>query len=131
LSQLTSQQRIRRRQIIEHLWIQRKGKNIREYNFFKSSEQAFLESLMYAWNQRTFIDIWKQTHENFFVKEESIKVIKKKIAEQYIFELYQVKEFIDSGLTSLRDLLTSTRTELLLFFQFSDDALANLFKKSK
>lgn len=38
--------------------------------------------------QRTFLDIWEDAHNDFFNKDVEEKVVRRKVAEQYMFELY-------------------------------------------
>ena len=57
----------------------------------KINYHTFQESLISAWIQRTFLDIWHQSHEELFVKSEDLKVIRRKVAEQFMFELYELK----------------------------------------
>jgi hypothetical protein len=39
----------------------------------------------------------QEAHQNFFVKHENIKDVKAMLADQYLFELYQLREFIEAG----------------------------------
>jgi hypothetical protein len=48
-----------------------------------------------------------------------------------MFELYELKEFVDAGMSSLNFFLPTTQCNLFNFVQASDDALFNLFKKLK
>lgn len=48
-----------------------------------------------------------------------------------MFELYQLKEFVEAGLTKVCFLSKNTRFSLEDIMQFSDDALLNIFKKLK
>ena len=59
------------------------------------------------------------------------KVVRRKVAEQFMFELFQINEFVDAGMASINFLLEETRAELFSFTQASDEALFNLFKKLK
>jgi hypothetical protein len=53
------------------------------------------------------------------------------VAEQFMFELYELKEYVDSGLASINFAVDKTRCSLFDFVQASDEALFHLFKKLK
>jgi hypothetical protein len=77
------------------------------------------------------MDIWEIAHDDLFVKHLEAKVVRRKLAEQFMFELYELKEYVDSGLASLNFAVARTQCKLYDFVQASDDALFNLFKKLK
>ena len=60
-----------------------------------------MESMLSAWIQRTFIDIWEPAHEEIFVKHEDVKLVRRKVAEQFLFELYELREYVDSGMATI------------------------------
>lgn len=57
--------------------------------------------------------------------------MRNKIAEQFLHELYQLKEFAESSMVTLNFFYCDVDVMLQSFMQFSDDALLNLFKKLK
>lgn len=93
--------------------------------------QSYQESLISAWIQRSFLDIWEVAHDDLFVKHLEEKIVRRKVSEQFMFELYELKEYVDSGLSSISFMVDRTQTNLFSFVQSSDDALFNLFKKLK
>lgn len=60
--------RIRRRQLVEHLKLQLMWGNIGGIKDLGINFQIYEESLMSAWIQRTFTDIWEVAHDDLFVK---------------------------------------------------------------
>jgi len=48
-----------------------------------------------------------------------------------MFELYQLKEFVDAGMTNICFQIHSTKSNLLDIMQYADGALLNVFKKLK
>lgn len=128
LSNLVTTKRIQRRQILEHIILQNywgnvggKGVNI----------MAYFETAQSSWMQRTFLEIWEVAHDEFFNQHVEEKLVRKKIAEQYMYELYELKEYVDAGLGNLNALMEKTRSSLFEYLQYSDDGLFNLFKKLK
>lgn len=128
LSSLVTTKRIQKRQILEHIILQNywgnvggKGVNI----------MAYFETAQSAWMQRTFLEIWEVAHDEFFNQHVEEKAVRKKIAESYMYELYELKEYVDAGLGNLNALIEKTRSSLFEYLQYSDDGLFNLFKKLK
>jgi hypothetical protein len=93
--------------------------------------EAYQESVLTSWFQRTFLNIWEVAHEDLFVKHLDAKVVRRKVGEQFMFELYEIKEYVDSGMASINFLLDRARCELFSFFQSSDEALYSVFRKLK
>ena len=85
LSRYVNKQRIKRRQILEHITLQKDWGNIggKDINIL-----AYFETANSAWMQRTFLDIWEDAHNDFFNKDVEEKVVRRKVSEQYMFELY-------------------------------------------
>jgi len=65
------------------------------------------------------------------VKHIEAKAVRRKVAEQFMFELFEVKEYVDSGMASINFALDRTRCSLYDYCQASDEALFHLFKKLK
>lgn len=57
--------------------------------------------------------------------------MRRKVAEQFMFELYELKEFVDAGMTNICFQIHSTRSSLFDIMQYADGALLNVFKKLK
>ena len=51
--------RIRRRQILEHLYLKAFWKIVAQPQELEIALDAYKESLVSAWIQRTFLDIWE------------------------------------------------------------------------
>jgi len=85
LCRYVTAKRIKRRQILEHITLQKDWGNIggKDINIL-----AYFETANSAWMQRTFLDIWEDAHNDFFNKDVEEKVVRRKVAEQYMFELY-------------------------------------------
>jgi hypothetical protein len=81
--------------------------------------------------QRTFLDIWKIGHKEYFEDHIDVKKVRNKISEQYMFELYMLKEYVDSGFGNINFILTDSRLNLFSIAQLSDDALYGVFKRLK
>ena len=81
--------------------------------------------------QRNFLEIWETGHEELFVQHLPEKDVRRKIAEQYMFEIYELKEYVDSGLANLNFFIDKTKCLLNEFMIVSDFALFNTFKKLK
>lgn len=48
-----------------------------------------------------------------------------------MFEIYELKEYVDAGLGSISAFCPKSRCNLYEFMQCSDDGLFNIFKKLK
>ena len=83
--------RIRRRQLLEHLYLQCFWNNFGGVPELKINFQGYQESILSTWLQRTFLDIWEIAHDDLFVKGVEAKIVRRKVAEQYMFELFQIK----------------------------------------
>ena len=116
---------------MEHLWLQTIWGNIGGLNELNVNCQAYQESLLSSWIQRTFADLWEQGHNNLFLEKDDFKAVKRKVAEQFMFELYELKEYVDSGMAVLNFMSDVSRTDLNTYVMASDDALYNLFKTLK
>ena len=67
LTQLVSEKRITRRQIMEHLMLQNYWGNI---GASEVNTMPYFESVEAAWMQRTILEIWENAHHDFFEKGE-------------------------------------------------------------
>jgi hypothetical protein len=105
LTKLTSMKRIQKRQIVEHLYLQSLWGNIGGNAVLQVNCQSLQESMLSAWIQRTFMDIWEHAHHNLFTEHEDVKLVRRKVAEQFMFELFEIKEFVDSGMATINFLL--------------------------
>lgn len=65
------------------------------------------------------------------MKEMDAKAVRRKVAEQFMFELYELKEFVDAGMTNICFEIHNTRSSLFDIMQYADGALLNVFKKLK
>jgi hypothetical protein len=120
MTKLTSMKRIRRRQLLEHLELQMYWGNIGGIKEFDINIQSYNESLISSWIQRTFLDIMKIAHKDLFVDHMDHKLVRRKVAEQFMFELTQLKEFVDAGLASLNFAVEKTQTALFEYVQACD-----------
>jgi len=59
--------------------------------------------------QRTFLDIWEVAHDEFFNQNVEEKAVRRKVAEQYMYELYELKEYVDAGLGNINAFCEQTR----------------------
>ena len=121
--------KIRRRQIFEHLKLQIYWIDYAKLKGLEIKDASNADSLNSAWIQRSFLDIWNKAHDDIFVKEEDVKLVRRKVAEQFMFELYEMKEYIDSGLSSYT--FMSPRRRAYFTESFSDEALYYLFRTLK
>ena len=56
-------------------------------------------------------------------------MMKISIAEQYMFEIYQLKEFIDAGLGNIYPFVNRNSIDLFDIIKYSDKALMGILKK--
>lgn len=94
LSGYASAYKIRARQIIEHYMFNDFSHNkiAGEYSTSKLTQFA-----LKAWFQRIFLDCLEVAEELYFQKGENDKVYRSRFAEEYIFEIYKMGQFINSG----------------------------------
>jgi hypothetical protein len=91
MTKLTSMRRIRRRQLLEHLELQVYWGQIGAIKEFEMNIESYNKSLMSSWIQRTFLDIMDIAHKDMFVDHLDHKSVRRKVAEQFMFELTQLK----------------------------------------
>ena len=60
------------------------------------------------------------------MKEEDVKLVRRKVAEQFMFELFEIKEYVDSGLSSFSFMQSQRRANMI--DASSDEALYYLFR---
>jgi len=82
MCKLTTKTRIKRRQVLEHILLQNYWGNVGGESF---NAISYFESLQSAWMQRTILDIWEVAHNDFFNLEVEEKIVRRKVAEQYMF----------------------------------------------
>ena len=88
LSKHVTKSRIKRRQALEHVILQQYWGNIGGKGI---NTNSYFESAQSAWMQRTFLDIWEIAHDEFFNQGVEEKLVRRKVAEQYMFEIYELK----------------------------------------
>jgi|JI61114C2RNA_FD_contig_51_1704828_length_1367_multi_2_in_0_out_0_3 hypothetical protein len=61
-----------------------------------------LTVLKKVWMMRIFKDFIRDFEKEYFKLNVDIKLLKPKTADRYLFELFQLKEFIKSGIARLQ-----------------------------
>lgn len=87
------------------------------------------EFALKAWFQRTFLSCIERAEKLFFGKETSFNDVRKQIAEEYVFEIYQMGQFINAGFGKFGDGKSRVEIPLSIIILSSDSTLYPLLNK--
>lgn len=88
--------RIRRRQIMEHCFIDENS-----HKYYGSTASMTTQLVFKSWLQRTFFDCLDEAEIEFFKEGRSYDDVRKKIADAYLFEVYQGCQFLNASTASI------------------------------
>lgn len=61
------------------------------------STSKLTEFALKAWFQRTFVEALERAEKGYLVEKNSYDRVRAQLSEEYIFEVYQMGEFINAG----------------------------------
>ena len=96
LSAYVRADRIRRRQIVEHCFIDQYS-----HKYWGDSASIMTQVLFKSWLQRIFFDCIDEAEYEFFKESRSYDDVRKKIADAYLFEVYQGCQFLNASTGSI------------------------------
>jgi hypothetical protein len=126
LTDYASAHKIRARQIVEHYIFS-------DLNHAKNSgavaTSKLTEFAIKAWFQRTFLEVLERGEKSFLEENVKYSDVRKQVAEEYIFEIYQMGEFINAGFGRFSTTEKHVEIPLSLVLLNSDSALFALLGK--
>lgn len=93
------------------------------------STSKLTEFALKAWFQRTFLEVLQKGEKGFLQENKKYNDVRRQVAEEYIFEIYQMGEFINAGFGHFSTSESHVQVPLSLVLLNSDSALFALLGK--
>lgn len=93
------------------------------------STSKLTEFALKAWFQRTFLRCIERAQKLYFLKDKSFNEVRQQIAEEYVFEIYQIGQFINAGFGKFGDGKSRVEIPLSTIMLSSDSTLYPLLNK--